>query len=252
MLLATVVDSRNNPVVDFGIDDFVVNEGGREREVLDVHIADYPVGLLLDDGATAALWPVLRAAAVRFMTRIGERPVAVAPLSDPLRVISELEVDRGQLLDRVNTFTPSRAAGQQALPAIAAMSRRMKATESPFSAIVIIAGGPVNAADLVRADLLPVVLESGATVHVVELRQPGGASSGNQGDLLKVLADQAHGQYTAIFNAASYSIALDRLADGLAAEMMVQYLVPPGDRTDDVRVGVRRPGARVLGRGVSK
>lgn len=31
---------------------------------------------------------------------------------------------------------------------------------------------------------------------------------------------------------------------------MVQYLAPEGARTGDVRVGVRRPGARVVGLGV--
>jgi hypothetical protein len=44
--------------------------------------------------------------------------------------------------------------------------------------------------------------------------------------------------------------ALDRLADRLAIEMMVQYLVPPGPREGDAKVGVRIPGARVVGLGV--
>ena len=36
----------------------------------------------------------------------------------------------------------------------------------------------------------------------------------------------------------------------LAIEMMVQYMVPPGPRAGDVRVGVRIPGSRVIGLGV--
>src|ERR1041384_1429242 len=40
MLLATVVDLSGKTQVDFGVDDFVIKEGGDEREVLDVHIAD--------------------------------------------------------------------------------------------------------------------------------------------------------------------------------------------------------------------
>ena len=51
MLLATVTDASGKTQVDFGVDDFLVREGGDEREVLDVHIADYPIVLLIDDGS---------------------------------------------------------------------------------------------------------------------------------------------------------------------------------------------------------
>jgi hypothetical protein len=67
---------------------------------------------------------------------------------------------------------------------------------------------------------------------------------------LRVLADQTHGQYTTIFTSASYGTALERLADKLSAELMIQYLVPPGEQGGDVQVGVRRPGSRVVGLGV--
>src|SRR5438034_961578 len=64
------------------------------------------------------------------------------------------------------------------------------------------------------------------------------------------LSDQTHGQFTAIFSPASYQIALDRLADRLAAEMMVEYIVPPRSAATDIQVGVRIPGARARGLGV--
>ena len=47
-LLATIVDSAGRTQVDFGIDDFVVDDGG-EREVIDARIADYPVVVLVDE-----------------------------------------------------------------------------------------------------------------------------------------------------------------------------------------------------------
>ena len=48
----------------------------------------------------------------------------------------------------------------------------------------------------------------------------------------------------------SFAAALDRLADRLSIEIMVEYLVPEGPRRGDVQVGVRKPGARVVGLGV--
>ena len=67
---------------------------------------------------------------------------------------------------------------------------------------------------------------------------------------MRLVADQTRGQFTAIFSSASYDAALDRLADRLAIELMIQYMVPAGPKVGDVRVGVRMPGARVVGLGV--
>lgn len=77
----------------------------------------------------------------------------------------------------------------------------------------------------------------------------GGASRPAQA--LRALADQTHGEFTMIYSSASYQPALDRLADRLTSEMMIEYLVPPGSRPLDVKVGVRIPGARVRGLGVA-
>src|SRR5262245_33706108 len=50
-LLANVVDATGKTQVDFGVDDFLIRDGGDEREVLDVHVADYPMVVLIDGGA---------------------------------------------------------------------------------------------------------------------------------------------------------------------------------------------------------
>ena len=46
-VLATVLDQRNQPVVDLEVDDFVIRESGRTREVLFARIADYPIVVLV-------------------------------------------------------------------------------------------------------------------------------------------------------------------------------------------------------------
>ena len=38
--------SQGKSLVDVGLDDFVVQESGSEREVLDVRVADYPVAIV--------------------------------------------------------------------------------------------------------------------------------------------------------------------------------------------------------------
>ena len=54
-----------------------------------------------------------------------------------------------------------------------------------------------------------------------------------------------------MYSPASYQPALDRLSERLTSEMMIEYLVPPGSKPVDVKVGVRLAGAKVRGLGVA-
>src|SRR4029079_5019995 len=101
------------PQVDLGLDDFVVSEDGDDREVLDVHIADYPVALLIDDKLGSAAIPAIKAAASRFVTRIGERPVVVGTLSSP-ESLKALEEDRAQVLQHIDDLSAGVSTGNSA------------------------------------------------------------------------------------------------------------------------------------------
>jgi hypothetical protein len=63
--------------------------------------------------------------------------------------------------------------------------------------------------------------------------------------------DQTHGDFTAIYAAASYQPATDRIVTRLTTELLVEYIVPVGSKANDVKIGVRFPGARVRGLGVA-
>lgn len=251
-MLAAVVDQQGRPVVDLGLDDFVVSEGGAPRDVLDVHVADYPLALILDDRADAVpTFDAIRTAAQRFVQRVGERPIALVRLTDGGHPLASLTDGREAVGARIGSLTPRADIGTPPLDTLAAAAALLKASGAPFSAVVVIAGGPIDASALVRGELLPQILDSGAAVHVVQLGTAGvGAEASADGDLLRVVADQSHGQFTTVYAGASMPAALDRLADRLAIEMMVQYLVPEGPREGDAKVGVRIPGARVVGLGV--
>lgn len=251
-VLAAVVNERGLPVVDVGLDDFVVTEGTEARDVLDVHVADYPLAVVLDDRAVAGSGtPALREAARRFIQRVGERPVALLRLSDGGHPLAGLDDGREAVLRALSGLTLAQSETMGPLDTIARAAAMLAETGAPFSAVVVIAAGNVDASVLVRGELLPAIISSGAAVHVVQVQSGGDTPpDGTATDLLRVVADQTRGQFTAIYSTVSYSAALDRLADRLAIELMVQYLAPDGQRTGDVRVGVRRPGARVVGLGV--
>src|SRR5262249_2570276 len=90
ILLASVVDSSGKTQVDFGVDDFLIKEGGDEREVLDVHVADYPIVMLIDDGPQSGDLRPIKSAIARFIARIGDRPVAVGTLARPTEFVASL------------------------------------------------------------------------------------------------------------------------------------------------------------------
>jgi hypothetical protein len=252
-VLAAVVSGQGRPVVDVGLDDFVVTEGNAARDILDVHVADYPLAIVLDDRAEfASSITAVGAAARRFIQRVGERPVALLRLSSGSQPLVTLDTERSTLLDRLAEITPGAVAETDPLETIARAAALLKATGAPFSAVIVVAAGPVDASAPVRGELLPQIIDSGAAVHVVQAQPPSpeAAAAPDAPDLMRLIADQSRGQFTAIFSSASYDAALDRLADRLAIELMIQYLVPAGPRVGDVRVGVRMPGARVVGLGV--
>ena len=251
--LATVVDSRNRPIVDLDADDFVVHEGAAAREILSVHVADYPVVVMIDTGSRArADLPAMQKAAAQFITRIGQRPVALGTFGDPPVMMAGFDEERPKLMERLEALpAPADASASALLQGAALAARTLRPIGSLFSAIVMLSASSVDASTDADTLVSPIV-DAGAILHVVANRPdraPGGAGEGET--TLRALIDQTHGQYTTIYTAASYRAALDRLADRLATEIMIEYLVPTQSKASDVKIGVRIPGARVRGLGVA-
>src|SRR5262249_41374292 len=143
ILLANVVDMSGKTQVDFGVDDFVIKEAGDEREVLDVHIADYPIVVLIDDDPQANHLEPIKAAIARFVARVGERPVAVGTLSAPTEFVATLENTREELLERLEKMT-TRPETPSTLPSVAHAARVLQDTGSPFSAILVVTGRAID------------------------------------------------------------------------------------------------------------
>ena len=268
-VLLVTVSAGGRPLVDVGIDDFVIEQGGSAGEVLDVHVADYPLAILLDNSAPApGEYETIREAAARFVARIGERAVAAGTLAGPSAMFATFDDERAKVLGQIRV-APAAPSSAMPLEAIAAAVRAIQATESPFSAIVVISARAIDPSSLGSADALRPIVDSRIPVHVIARRESATAGAGSNvsnvgnvgdvsnvgdaSDVLKEVSSLTRGQYTTIYSTASYAIALDRLADRLATEIMVQYLVPPGAPAGgQVRAGVKIPGARVTGLGVSR
>lgn len=259
-VLATVVDARGRTIVDLDVDDFIVEESGEPREVFGVRIADYPVVVLLDNGAEAkGDFEAIRRAAERFVGRIGDRAVALGTLADPPDLLTTFDDTREAVLERIAQMPLSASPWLLPLQAIANGARAIGESGASFAAIIVISSPYSVARETEPPALLTPILQTGAKVHVVARRsadqagQPSQAATARFEALLREISGQTQGQFTPIYSAGSYVVALDRLADRMAVEMLVEYYVPPGSPIDPtVRVGVRVPGARVLGLGVAR
>lgn len=254
VLLATVTDAGNRALVDLDVDDFVVSEGGAPREVLSVRIADYPVVLLLDNSTAAgASVSAIRAAAARFVTRIGDRSVAILTLADPPVPLATFEDGRAVVLDAIGRM-PAGETQARPLQGLALAAALIAETESPFATVVLVAVRPVDPGPAEPRGLLGAFLETRAILHAVLLTPPptpGAPAALTSLDLAGDLPVRTGGRTLSIYSPISFQAALDQVADRLATEMLVEYLVPAGAPvSDDVRVGVAVPGARVRGLGV--
>lgn len=247
-VLATV-SAGNRLIVDLDVDDFVIEEAGAAREVFDVHVADYPLVIILDDSRSDEI-ATIREAAARFVTRVGDRAVAVGTLSRSA-LLGNFDADRAEVLDDIKSATYEPTPQPVPLQALSSAVRLIQEAGAPFSAIVVISAQAIDTAVVDAAELLSPIVDSRIPVHVIAQR-PAARSAVESSDLLRDISNLTHGQYTTIYTPASYAIALDRLADRLSTEMMIQFLVPPGAASGEVKVGVRIPGARVTGLGVSR
>jgi hypothetical protein len=251
LILAAVTDARGRAVVDVSADDFVVQEGDAGREILSARIADYPIVLMLDTGIAArADFALMQRAAVRFVERLGrDRPVAVGTFGDTPRMLTTFDDSRDTLIERL-TGVAAAGGGSQLLAGAALAAATAQATGSLFSSIVIVSAATVDSSRDASEQMLAPIVDSGAIVHVIANRGVGAfASRTDRG--LRALVEQTRGEYTPVYSAASYQAALDRLVDRLASEMLVEYLVPPGSKPLDAKIGIRLPGARVRGLGVA-
>ena len=250
--LAAVTDLQSRPLVDVGADDFVIQEAGAERAVLSVRPADYPIIVLLDTGDDPrGEFELMRKAAAHFIDRVGPRPIALGTFGVKGSMVTTFEDEREMLTEKLDALKPQEGAPSLLLQAAGLAGLEMKETGALFSAIVILSANPNDASPGTLEETAAPIVDSGAAVHVIANRPGAGASSAAPRPAIRLLADQTHGEFTTVYSGASYQAALDKLADRMNAEMMIEYLVPVGSKPVDVKIGIKILGARVRGLGVA-
>src|SRR5262245_262561 len=161
--LATVADPKGKAVVDISADDFVVEEAGAGREILEVRIADYPIVLVLDNGGAArADFEAVRLAATRFIERMGPRPIAIITTAPAPALIATFEEEREALLERIAAIEAPGPDDGQPLRATALAATTVRETGALFSAIVVATASSVEVSGTAAEEFVTSIVDSHA------------------------------------------------------------------------------------------
>jgi hypothetical protein len=245
LLLASVTDRDGRPMFDIEPDDMVVRDGGQLRDVLSIHLADYPIAIVLDNGrGDDREFEAIRRSTLRFIDRVGHRPIAIISAIPP-RMAASFDDNRAAVVEQVYKLRQE-SSGDGLFQAFVVAARANRETGVPVSAIIAVVADPGRT---LPTNVRPPVLESGANVHVVLQQKTAGRHRERRQtsiDALVALVEETHGQLVTINSPDLYQAAMNRLADQLATELMVEYLVPADSVSGtDVRLGLRLSGAKI-------
>jgi hypothetical protein len=215
-----------------------------------VRPADYPIVLLLDTGIDArGDFPMIRKAATHFIERIGQRPLAIGTLGGVPALVTGLDDARERVMARLAALDPDTNAPSALLEGVSLAAQAIRRTGALFSAIVVLSSAPLDASQNPPDALIASIVDSSAILHVIAKASAVESRAGTLREDRDLTPSR--GEFTTIYSAASFQAALDRLADRLTSELMIEYLVPVGSKPADVKLGVRIVGARVRGLGVA-
>lgn len=232
----TVTDRQGAPVTDLTPADFVVKEGGKEREV--VKAAPVTARMRLAVGFEERLAPdsSVRVGIFEFVKRVANAAeISLIAIGLGNRTIVDYTSDPGLLVGGINTLTLNASRESNMAEGILEIVEGFTKNKPERPAIVVIAisGGPSS---VNPRSFLERLGDSGVTMHAATLR--GGGASGtpvgalaDEGGLDQVLGDgpkQSGGRQIEVNATAGIPRALQQIADDLLGQYAITYVLPDG------------------------
>ena len=259
-IYVSVLDSAGAPVTDLSAPDFVIKEGGKDREVLKAGVTSVPlrIALLVDDNGTG----IFRYGVAKFIERLqGRAEFAVTTVTgqnlkivDYTTNVEQLSAAIGQLVAR-----PGTNDGGQLLEGIFETAKDFQKRRAPRPIIVALTVGGEEHSTLPAHHVLAELEKSGAALHVIAtsssalrptapVSRPGALLEENM-NLAEVLGDgpkQSGGKREEIVASAGILAGLQELAEALRNQYAVSF--SRSDRAKDnekLSVSVKRSGLTV-------
>jgi len=256
----TVTDKGGSPVTDLHADDFVVKEGGKERDVVGAAVSNVPlrIAIIVDDNGTG----IFRYGVAKFI----ERLQGLAEFS-----LSTINVQQMKLVDFTSSNADLSAAisrlvarpgandGGQLLEGIYDTAKDFQKRFARRPVIVALTVGGEEHSTVPAHHVLDELAKSGAALHVIAVnssalramavaQKPGALLDENM-NLNEVLGDgskQTGGTRGEIVASAGIVVGLQQLAEELRTQYAVSFSRADKPRSSDkLNVSVKRSGLNV-------
>jgi VWFA-related protein len=253
-------DNKRAPVTDLKPDEFVVKEDGKTREVVKAELASDPlqVAIIVDDNGTG----LFRAGIATFVQRLlGRNQFAISTVTGQVMRVTDFTSDVKTLSEAITGLKARAGApdGGQLLAGISEAARDHTKRRAGRPIILALTVGGEEHSTLPAHHVLDQLRDSGAALYVTSVAPSalrGTAAVEKPADLLEgplnlneVLGDgskQSGGRHDAIVAAAGIVAGLQLIAEELANQYVVSYVLPEGVKPNEkLNVTVKRRGVQV-------
>jgi hypothetical protein len=250
-VLVTVTDRGGAPVTDLTPADFVVKEGGTDREIVKAEPAKARLRLALGIEERLAPDTAVRLGVFEFVKRIASAAeISVITIGLANRTVVDFTSDPAALVGGINTLTLNAVRESNLAEGILEIVEGFiaKKPERPAIVVVAIAGGPTSTDP---RNVLAKLGDSGATLHTVALGGAGMSSApvgglSDEGGRDQVLGDgpkQSGGRHLTANATAGVPKALQQIADDLLSQYAITYVLPDGVKpTKRISITTKRRG----------
>ena len=247
-------DDDKNAVGDLTAADFVVKEGGKEREIVKAERASTPMRVTLAVEERLTMDTTVRSGLFEFMKRvIGSAEISLVTIGIRNTTIVDFTNKLEPLVAGINGFSMNPAKESSVAEGVLDLAIKAEAAKAPRPVIVVVAvnGGAGGVDAKMVIDRLR---QSGASMYVVTLAGTTDSSAmgvANANTLSRgeqVLGDgakQSGGRRIDVPATGGMPRALQQIAGDLQAQYAITYTLPDGVKPD------RRFSASIKRRGVS-
>jgi VWFA-related protein len=256
----TVTDKNNVPVTDLAAGDFVIKEGGKERQIVEVGMTTVPmrIALIIDDNGTG----LFRYAVAKFIERLqGRAEFALSTVTGQHLRLVDYTADVNLLTAAISQLTarPGTNDGGQLLEGIFETAKDFQKRRTRRPVIVVLTVGGEEHSPVPAHHVLEELEKSGAALNVIAINssalramatvsRPGALLEENL-NLSEVLGDgpkQSGGKREEIVASAGLVVGLQELAEALRAQYAVAFSrSDPPKSGDKLSVSVKRSGVTV-------
>jgi Ca-activated chloride channel family protein len=247
----SVVDSKGNPGLGLGAEDFRVREDGVAREVLKAGAATEPltVAFVIDDSQAAnPALQMIREAMETFLKALdGKAEIALVTFGDRPTIVADYTTDQKKLQDAAKRIFPRAGAGGDLLDTVVEVSKGLQKRKAKRPVIaVLMMDGSVEFSNRHYENVLDELEKSGAALHVVSLGTPNTNLSDelrNRNQVVAIGTERTGGRRDNVISLTAAAPRMKQLAEELLNQYVVTYarpdtLIPP----EKIEVTVTKPG----------